>query len=102
VSDWLRRHPVIWRVALALVAAGAGSSAVVLFALGSCHDSGGFCAGEFSSTHVESYGSAAVLAAIALAAAVAVVRRGVLALAAAALVGAAVVGALAVLYESRG
>ena len=100
MRDRLRRHPVLWRLALALVAAGAAFGAFVLFAFGSCHDAGGFCAGEFGSTHVESYASAAVLAGIALPAAVATVRRGAVVLVTAALAGAGVVALLAWLYES--
>ena len=98
--DWLRRHPLVWRVTLGLVAAGLGSSALFLFALGSCHDSGGFCSSEYSSTHTESYASAAVLAAIALPSAVAIVTRRALPLLTAAIAGGGIVVLLAALYES--
>lgn len=100
MTDWLRRHPVAWRVAAGLVAAGFGSGALFLFALGSCHDSGGFCAAEYSSTHTESYASAAALAAVALPAAVVIVSRRVIVLAGAAIAGAGIVALLAALYES--
>lgn len=61
---------VLWRVAALVVAVALAAGALIAFGFGGCHDSGGFCAGEFSSTHVEAYASAAVLAALAAVAAI--------------------------------
>lgn len=52
-----------WLVrALLLVAAVAAAVAgAASFPLGTCHDGGGFCADEFSSTHVEGYAGGSLL-----------------------------------------
>lgn len=51
---------------MALFAAAAvAAGAFVSFAFGTCHDSGGLCADEFSSTHVEAYAGGVVLAGVA-------------------------------------
>jgi hypothetical protein len=45
----------------ALLAVALGFGGAALFALGSCHDSGGFCAPSFSGTHVTSYAVGVIL-----------------------------------------
>ena len=64
VRQFWERHRAGWAVVAVLVAllllAGAGFA----FALGTCHDAGGFCSEPFGQAHVESYVTAAVLAAL--------------------------------------
>lgn len=102
LGDWPRRHPVAWRVAAALTAAGLAMGAVLMVALGSCHDDTGFCTAEFGATHVEAYASGAVLAALAAAAVAVTVTRRPARLVLAAAAGAALIVAVAVLGESYG
>jgi uncharacterized membrane protein YhhN len=40
---------------------GAGAAGLASFALGTCHDSGAFCADRFSSAHVEAYAGGVLL-----------------------------------------
>lgn len=54
------------RAALLLAAALAAFGGAASFALGTCHDSGGFCADEFSSTHVEAYAGGVLLLSLAV------------------------------------
>lgn len=75
------------RILAALLAVALGLGGAALFAFGSCHDSGGFCAPAFSATHVLFYvvgGLVLSFAAGLLAAAVTARRRLALAIAAAA------------------
>jgi hypothetical protein len=50
---------------VAVLAVAVGWWGAVLLALGSCHDSGGFCAPSFSGTHVALYGIGVVLLSLA-------------------------------------
>lgn len=56
-----------WLARLLLLVTGvaAGFLGTASFALGTCHSSGGFCADEFSSTHVTGYAGGALLLATA-------------------------------------
>lgn len=90
---------VVWRIAVLVVAALLALGALVAFGFGKCHDSGGFCAEEFSSTHVEAYASAAVLGALAAVAAVVPFSRRPVRLVAAAFVAAGLIAVLAVWVE---
>lgn len=54
-SFWLLRSLFL---AVAAIGAVAGAAS---FALGTCHDSGGFCADEFSGTHIEGYAGGSML-----------------------------------------
>ncbi len=69
-----------------LAAAGAGAGGVASFALGTCHDSGGFCADRFSSTHVEAYAGGVLLVSSAVALLTLTVTRRRVAVAAAGLI----------------
>lgn len=91
---------VVWRIAVLVVAALLAVGALVAFGFGRCHDSGGFCAEEFSSTHVVAYVSAVVLGALAALAAVVPFSRRPARLVAAALVAAGLVAVLAMWMES--
>lgn len=59
------QQSVALRVLAALLAVGLGFGGAALFALGSCHDSGGFCAESFSGTHVFLYAIGVVLLSLA-------------------------------------
>lgn len=64
VRQFRERHRAGWAVAAVLLALLLLAGAVVAFALGTCHDAGGFCSEPFGQVHVESYATAAVLAAL--------------------------------------
>lgn len=91
---------VVWRIAVFVGALGLALGALVAFGFGRCHDEGGFCAQEFSSTHVKAYASAAVLGALAAATAVVPFSRRPVPLAVAAFAAAGLVALLAVRVES--
>ena len=93
---------LVRRIALLVAAAGFFAGGFVTFALGGCHDSGGFCADEFSSTHVEAYASGAVLATIAAVLAALAFTRRVIRLVITAVATAAIVSTAAVALESWG
>ena len=93
---------LVWRLASLTAAAGFFGAGFVTFALGGCHDSGGFCADEFSSTHVEAYASGATLAAIAAGLTALAFTRRIIRLVAAAASVAAFAGVLAVALEIWG
>ena len=102
LRDLRERHRTGWGVAAGVLAAVGLTVAAFAFALGTCHDAGGFCAEPFGAVHVELYATAAVLAAAsaATAATIATLRR--LPVVVAGCVGAAAVVVLAVVGESVG
>ncbi|HUQ39386.1 MAG TPA: hypothetical protein VM030_04470 [Acidimicrobiales bacterium] len=97
---WLSRHPFLWRALVLAVAAGFGIGGLVVFSFGGCHDSGGFCSDEFSSTHVEAYASGAVLVALAALGVALVFTRRPWKLATAAVLAGVVAGVAAVALEA--
>ena len=92
----------VWRLASLGAAAGFFAGGFITFALGGCHDSGGFCSDEFSSTHVEAYASGATLAAIAAGFTALAFTRRIIRLVVAATSAAAAAGILAVGLETWG
>ncbi len=52
---------MLWRLIAVFGAVGLGFAGFASFALGTCHDSGGFCADSFSGTHVFFYAVAVAL-----------------------------------------
>jgi hypothetical protein len=67
---------MVLRVLAAVCAAALGAGGFALVALGSCHESGGFCAESFGATHVVLYAiGVMVLAAATALATLAVTRR---------------------------
>ena len=93
---------VLWRAGMLLVSCLLVAGAVVAIGFGRCHDSGGFCADEFSSTHVEAYASGAVLASLAAVAAIVPFNRRPAVVAAMASVAALLVAVISVWAESGG
>ena len=53
--------PLLVRLAAAAAALALGWAGFVLFALGGCHGSGGFCSGDFAGAHVVAYALGVVL-----------------------------------------
>lgn len=64
VRQFWERHRAGWAVAAVLLALLLLVGAVFAFAMGTCHDAGGFCSAPFGEVHVEGYATAAVLAAL--------------------------------------
>lgn len=64
VRQFWERHRAGWAVSSLLLALLLLSGAVFAFAMGTCHDAGGFCSEPFGQVHVEAYATAAVLAAL--------------------------------------
>lgn len=64
VRQFRERHRAGWGVAAGLLALLVLVGAVFAFAMGTCHDAGGFCSEPFGQVHVESYATAAVLTAL--------------------------------------
>ena len=100
IAAWSRRHPVAWRAAFACVALALFAVALVSFGFGGCHDSGGFCASEFGSVHIEAYASSAALAALGTLVAACCFTRRIVVLASTAVAAAALVGLAAIGAES--
>jgi len=92
-------HPLVWRALVAVLAVGTGLTGAVSFALGTCHDSGGFCADSFSSTHVGAYAVGVVLMSAAVTLLAVTVTLRVVVLAAVALISGLLIAALAVGLE---
>lgn len=87
-----------WAGSILAVVLFLGASAA--FAMGTCHDAGGFCAEEFSATHVEAYATASVLAGLAAASATSAFSLRRTSLTIAVTVGALATALLAVIGES--
>ncbi len=69
------KQSIALRVVAVLLAVALGLAGAALLALGTCHDSGGFCAETFSATHVTLYAMGVALLSLATAALVSAVTR---------------------------
>lgn len=64
IRRFRQRHRTGWGVVAVLLALLLLLGAVFAFAMGTCHDAGGFCSEPFGQAHVEAYATAAVLVAL--------------------------------------
>lgn len=100
ITRFRERHRTGWGVGAVVLALLLLAGAVFAFAMGTCHDAGGFCSEPFSQVHVEAYATAAVLAAFGLLVGATAVTLRVSALLFAASAGALVTTVLAFVGES--
>lgn len=96
----VERHPWAFRFVMLMLGLGLAAGAFLGVAFGTCHDSGGFCEGEFTSTNLEAYTTGAVLAGLGGATLALVASRRWRVLAAAFLLGVTVAVTVAVLAEA--
>lgn len=102
IRRFRERHRTGWGVTAVLLAVLLFVGALFAFAMGTCHESGGFCSEPFGQVHVESYASASVLAALGVLVGATAVTLRVATLLLAASAGALATTVLAVVVESLG
>lgn len=100
IRRFRERHRTGWGVVAVLLGLLLLAGAVFAFAMGTCHDAGGFCSEPFGQVHVEAYATAAVLAGFGMLVGATAVTLRVSALVLAASTGALVTTVLAFVGES--
>lgn len=100
IRRFRERHRTGWGVAAVLAGLLFLGGALFSFALGTCHDAGGFCSDSFGPVHIEAYATAAVLAGLGVSVAATAATLRVPMLLVAASVGALATAVLAVIGES--